>query len=156
MKDAISCRTKAGGKSRGKLASIGLAAIVLVGALSASTPTLAAPCNGVKFTFENNFEADVRVTRVRYRDSDDNSFNTRMEDVENVFCPAKSQCNTDGDNLGSITRPVRNHELFSFEVEYQPEDGNGWGPTDWTDAQQTDGSQTCVDGKTYGRFEIDD
>jgi len=131
--------------------SLSRTAIALLVSLGATTPTLAAQCNDVIFSLRNMMGFDVEINRVRYRDLDAANAATRwVENVPNETCNIGQTCALDPQNLGSVTRPRRNHELTEIQFEYRRLGGN-WA---WSTPMGIPSNMTCTNGRTYGAFEI--
>ena len=130
-------------------------AVALVVAIGSTTPTLAAVCNNVTFSLTNRSPGAITVTQVRYRDlnSGDPS-QMRVENIRDFPCASNDTCTSNGDDLGSITRPRQNHNLTDIQFRFQRLDNLGaWQDADWGD-EYVPATLTCTDDRNYGPYEV--
>jgi hypothetical protein len=92
---------------------------------------------------------------VRYRDLDSgNPGRFWVENVRDFSCPSGWTCSTDGDDLGSITRPRENHELTDIQFLHSHQDEFGaWLPAVWS-SRNVPSNMTCTDGRNYGAYNV--
>ena len=131
------------------------AAVALALALGSTTPALAAVCNNVTFSFINESDGPILVTRVRYRDLDSGDPSRFwVENVRDISCPSGWLCWTDGDDLGSVTRPRENHELTDIQFLHSHQDEFGaWRPAVWS-SSNVPNNMTCEDDRNYGHYDV--
>jgi hypothetical protein len=122
---------------------------------AAATPGRAAVCNNVVFTFTNQTDGPLLITKVGYRDLDAANTSTRwVENVKDVACPKGQTCETAPQNLGSVTRPRENHELTDIQFLHSHEDEFGdWLPPVWS-SKNVPFDMTCRDDRTYGPYDV--
>lgn len=135
-------------------------AIALVAALGATTPALAAVCENVTFSFKNGLSSErtINVVKVRYRDTDSSDPGKEwVENVHNTECPTYHDygtCRTNGDDLGSITRPRENHELTDIQFYYHEADpSGGWQHPKWS-SDYKPFIRRCTDDRDYGPYTL--
>ena len=130
-------------------------AVALVVAIGSTTPTLAAVCENVTFSFTNRSEGPIQVTGVGYRDLNSGDPNRRrVENVPNLPCASGDTCETDGDDLGSITRPRENHDLTDVQFRFRQQDRLGaWQADEWSD-ENVPADLRCTDRRNYGPYDI--
>ena len=89
-----------------------------------------------------------RSTQVRHRDlnSGDPS-QMRVENIRDFPCASNDTCTSNGDDLGSITRPRQNHNLTDIQFRFQRLDNLGaWQDADWGD-EYVPATLTCTDDR---------
>ncbi len=130
------------------------AALILFAAVAA-TSSMAAVCQDVTFSLINQSAGPIQVVAVRYRDLDSNDTARRWEqNVTDFSCPSGFLCTTDPRNLGSATRPRRNHELTDIQFHHSHLDQFGaWLAPVWSSAN-VPSTMTCTDNRNYGAFDV--